>query len=155
MDQGSCLAPLPIQSLRPQAQSSLLKIQAPASLQCKASSHGPRLFACPGAGLGSMDTDSRLIPIDSGSWLAPASRLAPEDPGTWPAPVSGYTSRTQPSGQHLYPKAIGQLLWHQNPGPPPALQGPGPPHGPKCQPTSVDPSTSPAQPLTQAPDLPT
>lgn len=34
-----------------------------------------------------MDTDSRLVPLESGSWPAPDSRLAPEDLGTWPARV--------------------------------------------------------------------
>lgn len=101
------------------------------------------LFVCPDAGLGSMDTDSRLVPLESGSWPAPDSRLDPEDPGTWPAPGSGCTSWTQPSGQYQQPQVQAKFSLHQSIL---GLQGPGlcpmdpmPAH-------LINPSTSPAQP---------
>lgn len=152
MNQDSCVT-LVTSYRRPQAQGSLLQNQVPALLQDWACSYEPRLFVCPGAGLGSMDTDSRLVPLESSSWPAPDSRLDPEDPGTWPAPGSGCTSWTQPSGQYQQPQVQAKFSCIS---PSPGLQGPGLlPHGPKCQPTLINPSTSPAQPQTQAPGLPT
>lgn len=67
-------------------------------------------------------------------------------------PVSGCTLWTQPSGQCQRPQATGQILLHQSTT---RTSGARVTHGPKCQPTLINPSTSPAQPLTQAPGLPT
>lgn len=153
MNQDSCLTLVTKNSYRRlQAQSRLLQNQVPALLQDWACFYEPRLSVCPGARLGSMDTDSRLVPLESGSW---------------PAQIPDWLLRTQAHGQpqcQAAPHGPNLQASISSPrlqakfcciSPPPGLQGPGLPHGPKCQPTLINPSTSPAQPLTQAPGLPT